>query len=65
MYLRPIDEADVARDEPAPDKITRMQKALGGAFNGAWGAWVRKVALSQGSTYIKSGPRLNSAHQCD
>eukprot|EP00959_Pyramimonas_sp_CCMP1952_P444690 9311350-Pyramimonas_sp.AAC.1 len=60
MHLRSIDEADVTKDEPAPDKATRMQKALGGAFNGAWSAWVRKAACSQGSTWIKSNPRLNT-----
>eukprot|EP00959_Pyramimonas_sp_CCMP1952_P402488 8434566-Pyramimonas_sp.AAC.1 len=63
VYLRSIDEADVARNEPAPDNLSRLHKAPGGAFNGVWSAWVKKAAFSQGGTYIKSNPRLNSAHQ--
>eukprot|EP00959_Pyramimonas_sp_CCMP1952_P010189 212945-Pyramimonas_sp.AAC.1 len=41
-----------------------MQKTLGGAFNGAWSAWARKAAYSQGSAWanIKSNPRLNTAY---
>eukprot|EP00959_Pyramimonas_sp_CCMP1952_P074024 1547131-Pyramimonas_sp.AAC.1 len=62
MYLRPINEANVTRDEPALDKIMRLQKTLGGAFNGVWSAWVRKAGLQQGSTWvnIKSDPRKNT-----
>eukprot|EP00959_Pyramimonas_sp_CCMP1952_P026317 552487-Pyramimonas_sp.AAC.1 len=39
MYVSSIDRAEVARDEPAPDKISRLQKTLGGAFNRVWSAW--------------------------
>eukprot|EP00959_Pyramimonas_sp_CCMP1952_P401731 8417596-Pyramimonas_sp.AAC.1 len=51
MRLRPFGQADVTRDEPAPEKIARMQRMLGGAFNGAWSAWVRKAARKQGGSW--------------
>eukprot|EP00959_Pyramimonas_sp_CCMP1952_P345280 7230850-Pyramimonas_sp.AAC.1 len=61
MYLRPINEANV------PDKIMRLQKTLGGAFNRVWSAWARKAGLKQGSAWvdIKSDPRNNTMQQCD
>eukprot|EP00959_Pyramimonas_sp_CCMP1952_P149271 3123196-Pyramimonas_sp.AAC.1 len=67
MYLTSVGDADVTRGESAPEKIMRMQKMLGGAFNGAWSAWARKVAHKQGSACanIKSDPRRNTVQQCD
>eukprot|EP00959_Pyramimonas_sp_CCMP1952_P307395 6433987-Pyramimonas_sp.AAC.1 len=62
MYLKPIYEADSKVDEPAPDIIIRLQKTLGGAFNGAWTAWARKAGSRHGGPWvnIKSGPKKNT-----
>eukprot|EP00959_Pyramimonas_sp_CCMP1952_P163020 3407892-Pyramimonas_sp.AAC.1 len=49
MYMCPVDEADAAKDEPIQEKITRLQKTLGGAFRGVWVAWVRRAAVRQGT----------------
>eukprot|EP00959_Pyramimonas_sp_CCMP1952_P041393 865617-Pyramimonas_sp.AAC.1 len=56
IYMCPVGEADVSRDEPAQDKISRLQKTLRGAFNGAWGAWVRRAAARQRSYGAKLDP---------
>eukprot|EP00959_Pyramimonas_sp_CCMP1952_P300192 6279050-Pyramimonas_sp.AAC.1 len=61
MYICTVATADVGRDEPVQDKIIRLQKTLGGAFNGAWAAWVKRAALRQGlSGSQKSDPKLNA-----
>eukprot|EP00959_Pyramimonas_sp_CCMP1952_P327125 6847881-Pyramimonas_sp.AAC.1 len=60
MYMCPVDQADVSKDEPAPDKISRLQKTLGGAFNGVWGAWVKHAALRRGGHDAKLDPERNS-----
>eukprot|EP00959_Pyramimonas_sp_CCMP1952_P396202 8301535-Pyramimonas_sp.AAC.1 len=43
------------------------RRRWGGAFNGAWSAWARKAAYSQGGAWvnIKSDPRRNTVQQCD
>eukprot|EP00959_Pyramimonas_sp_CCMP1952_P040085 837916-Pyramimonas_sp.AAC.1 len=57
--------ADADRDEPVQDKIIRMQKTLGGAFNGVWAAWVTRAALGQElSGSQKSNPKLNTVETC-
>eukprot|EP00959_Pyramimonas_sp_CCMP1952_P154380 3229742-Pyramimonas_sp.AAC.1 len=61
MHMCPVDKADVSRDELAPDKISRLQKTLGGAFDGVWGAWVKRAASRQGGPCAKLDPELNSA----
>eukprot|EP00959_Pyramimonas_sp_CCMP1952_P281006 5873871-Pyramimonas_sp.AAC.1 len=60
--MRSIDEADIQRDEPAQENVTRLQKALGGAFNGAWIGWVRRAGSLQGLPWvdIHSDPRRNT-----
>eukprot|EP00959_Pyramimonas_sp_CCMP1952_P297160 6216694-Pyramimonas_sp.AAC.1 len=63
MYMCPVDKADVSKDEPAPDNISRVQKTLGGAFNVVWGAWVKKAALRRGGHFTKLDPKLNSVQQ--
>eukprot|EP00959_Pyramimonas_sp_CCMP1952_P104927 2193302-Pyramimonas_sp.AAC.1 len=65
MYMCPVDKADVSKDEPAPDKISRQQKTLGGAFNGVRGACFKRAASRQGSHWTKLDPKLNSAQQCN
>eukprot|EP00959_Pyramimonas_sp_CCMP1952_P360838 7557401-Pyramimonas_sp.AAC.1 len=62
MHLKPINEADTNKDEPAPEKIIGLQKTLGGAFNGIWTAWARKAGSRRGGPWvnIKSDPRRNS-----
>eukprot|EP00959_Pyramimonas_sp_CCMP1952_P108468 2268053-Pyramimonas_sp.AAC.1 len=61
----PVGEADVTKDEPAQEKISRLQKTLGGAFNGVWVAWVRRAAVRQGTVEtVKNDPKLNSAQLC-
>eukprot|EP00959_Pyramimonas_sp_CCMP1952_P079204 1655430-Pyramimonas_sp.AAC.1 len=62
MYSTPINEADTERDEPAPEKISRLQRTLGGAFNGVWNAWARKASSRHGGPWvnIKSDPKKNT-----
>eukprot|EP00959_Pyramimonas_sp_CCMP1952_P182060 3806669-Pyramimonas_sp.AAC.1 len=43
------------------DNIIRLQKTLGGAFNGIWHAWVKRAALRQDpSGGHRSNPKLNT-----
>eukprot|EP00959_Pyramimonas_sp_CCMP1952_P123626 2584480-Pyramimonas_sp.AAC.1 len=50
MYMCPVYQADVSRDEPAPDKISRLQKTLGGAFNGVRAPGSRGQPRGKGAT---------------
>eukprot|EP00959_Pyramimonas_sp_CCMP1952_P313223 6556262-Pyramimonas_sp.AAC.1 len=65
--MRSIDEADIQRDEPAQEKVTILQKALGGAFNGAWIGWVRGAGSLQGlpRVDIHSDPGRNTRERCE
>eukprot|EP00959_Pyramimonas_sp_CCMP1952_P366610 7678117-Pyramimonas_sp.AAC.1 len=67
MYMNSIYEADIQRDEPAPDKVIRLQKTLGGAFNGVWTAWVRKAGSRQGLPWVRihSDPKKNTVQLCE
>eukprot|EP00959_Pyramimonas_sp_CCMP1952_P360209 7542625-Pyramimonas_sp.AAC.1 len=61
MYMCSVSGTDATRKEPVQDKIIRLQKTLGGAFNGMWAAWVKRAALRQelgGSQ--KHDPKLNT-----
>eukprot|EP00959_Pyramimonas_sp_CCMP1952_P123666 2585296-Pyramimonas_sp.AAC.1 len=61
MYMCPLAEADVTKDEPVQENIVRLQKTLGGAFNGMWAAWVRKDAMRQGTIGSeKHDPKRNA-----
>eukprot|EP00959_Pyramimonas_sp_CCMP1952_P062389 1304321-Pyramimonas_sp.AAC.1 len=61
MYMCTVADANVERKEPVQDKIIRLQKTLGGAFNGAWAAWVKRAALRQDlSGSQKNNPKLNT-----
>eukprot|EP00959_Pyramimonas_sp_CCMP1952_P373309 7817829-Pyramimonas_sp.AAC.1 len=65
MYMCPVDEADATNNEPIQEKITRLQKTLGGAFNGVWVARVRRAAVRQGTIRTeKNDPKLNSVQLC-
>eukprot|EP00959_Pyramimonas_sp_CCMP1952_P254334 5312714-Pyramimonas_sp.AAC.1 len=67
MHLSSISEADTNKEEPAQDKISRLQRTLGGAFNGIWPAWVRKPVSKHGGprVSIKSDPMKNSVQLCE
>eukprot|EP00959_Pyramimonas_sp_CCMP1952_P211591 4428176-Pyramimonas_sp.AAC.1 len=67
MYVRSIYEADIQRDEPAPEKGIRLQKTLGGAFNGAWTARARRAGSLQGLPWVRihSGPKRNTLQLCE
>eukprot|EP00959_Pyramimonas_sp_CCMP1952_P304011 6362151-Pyramimonas_sp.AAC.1 len=60
--MRSIDEADIQRDEPAQEKVTRLQKTFGGAFNGAWTGWVRRAGSLAGLPWVSihSDPKRNT-----
>eukprot|EP00959_Pyramimonas_sp_CCMP1952_P042273 884071-Pyramimonas_sp.AAC.1 len=65
--MKPIYEADAKVDEPASDKIIRLQKTLGGAINGIWTAWARKAGSRHRSPWanINSDPEKNTAQLCE
>eukprot|EP00959_Pyramimonas_sp_CCMP1952_P065692 1371600-Pyramimonas_sp.AAC.1 len=67
MYLSSISEAEPNKEGPAQDKFSRLQRTLGGAFNGIWPAWVRKSVSNQGGPWVsvKSDPKKNSVQLCE
>eukprot|EP00959_Pyramimonas_sp_CCMP1952_P177790 3715914-Pyramimonas_sp.AAC.1 len=66
MYMCPVADADVTKDEPVQEKIIRLQKTLGGGFNGVWAAWVKKAAMRQGTSgSAKHDPKRNTVQSCN
>eukprot|EP00959_Pyramimonas_sp_CCMP1952_P190776 3989789-Pyramimonas_sp.AAC.1 len=62
----PVTDADVTKDEPVQDQIIRLQKTLGGAFNGVWAAWVKNAAMGQGTNRSeKHDPERNTVQSCN
>eukprot|EP00959_Pyramimonas_sp_CCMP1952_P175221 3661756-Pyramimonas_sp.AAC.1 len=45
----------------------RLQRALGGAFNGAWVGWVRRAGSLQGLPWvdIHTDPGRNTKERCE
>eukprot|EP00959_Pyramimonas_sp_CCMP1952_P257820 5387950-Pyramimonas_sp.AAC.1 len=66
LYMCLVADADVAKDEPVQEKIMRLQKTLGGAFDGVWAAWVKKAAMRQGASGSEEhDPKRNAVQSCN
>eukprot|EP00959_Pyramimonas_sp_CCMP1952_P145375 3043492-Pyramimonas_sp.AAC.1 len=67
MYLRPIEEADIQRDDTGQENVVRLQRELGGALNGAWIGWARKAGSREGPAWneIHTDPRRNTRERCE
>eukprot|EP00959_Pyramimonas_sp_CCMP1952_P007531 157466-Pyramimonas_sp.AAC.1 len=65
MYKCSLADSELDKTEEIQATIARLQRTLGGVFNGVWHAWAKRATQGEGGQGgYKSTPRLNADETC-